>query len=119
MDAEETEPALLAALAFGFQHRRPQGFHNQPLLPSAHVGIRRTITNWEIPHVHVQPPPSGEAGHLLKSCPELIDLISGPTRSPAEAPRYSVILGRFGRMWIADMFSTHGELMGDERPARW
>ena len=24
---------------------------------------------------------------------------------------YSVILGRFGRMWIADMFSTHGELM--------
>ncbi len=23
-----------------------------------------TSTNWEIPHVHVQPPPSGEAGAL-------------------------------------------------------
>ena len=32
---KKAKPALLATLALGVQHRRPQEFHNQPLLPSA------------------------------------------------------------------------------------
>ncbi|NDH96774.1 MAG: hypothetical protein EBZ17_04835, partial [Actinobacteria bacterium] len=28
-----------------------------------------------------------------------------------QATVYTVVLGSVGRMWVADMFSTHGELM--------
>ena len=57
-------------------------------------------------HLQVKPGRSAEAA------PELIDLIlRANSITGRSATVYSVVLGRFGRMWIADMFSTHGELM--------
>ncbi|MGA1724326.1 MAG: hypothetical protein ACO4B6_10330 [Ilumatobacteraceae bacterium] len=57
-------------------------------------------------HIQVKPGQSAEA------VPELIDLIARANSiTGRRATVYTVVLGSIGRMWVADMFSTHGELM--------
>ena len=57
-------------------------------------------------HIQVKPGQSAEAA------PEMIDLIARANSiTGRQATVYTVVLGSVGRMWVADMFSTHSELM--------
>ena len=57
-------------------------------------------------HIPVKPGQSAEAA------PEMIDLIARANSiTGRQATVYTVVLGSVGRMWVADMFSTHSELM--------
>ena len=57
-------------------------------------------------HLQIKP------GQSAAAAPELVDLISRANSiTGRSATVYSVVLGQVGRMWVADMFSSHGELM--------